>query len=299
MTQWEIDYAAKQAREAIDIIYKQYMELKDANTALVNGQVMKLQKYPWTGNYITTYSSPDAAIAAYNKEFEACQKVHEENLVAIKNNIAVKTALFKLLENLGIQKSYSEFKRGRSKSTSYHWPNELGQFIPTTDNWDSIQSLYKDAITRANKVKSDEEDKKREELEEMERVKAINNKIKMMGILANKYELSLDANQDDILEKICDQDKYLKLAHGLLENRMDWFDGPDSASCALRQFKIETPLDQEIYDNISPYISDWDGDGRIFRDIEWNYDRIFTLVKESNPSLYSDYQKLMEIYNWY
>lgn len=299
MTQWEIDYAAKQAREAIDTIYKQYMELKDANTALVNGQVMKLQKYPWTGNYVTNYSSPDVAIADYNKEFEACQKVHEENLVAIKNNIAIKTALFKLLENLGIQKSYSEFKRGRSKSTSYHWPNELGQFIPTTDNWDSIQSLYTDAIARANKVKSDEEDEKREKLEEMERVKAINNKIKMMGILANKYDLSLDADQDDILKKICDQDKYLALAHGLLENRMDWSDGPDSASCALRQFKIETSIDKEIHDSILPYIEDWDGDGRIFRDMEWSYDKLFEIVELNNPSLYSDYQKLMEIYIWY
>ena len=32
---------------------------------------------------------------------------------------------------------------------------------------------------------------------------------------------------------------------------MDWSDGPDSASSALGQFKIETPLDQEIYDNIA------------------------------------------------
>lgn len=120
-----------------------------------------------------------------------------------------------------------------------------------------------------------------------------------IDILANKYELGLDANQDDILEKICDQDKYLKLAHGLLKNRMDWYDGPTDANYALGEFKVETPLDQEIYNSISPYINDWNGDGRIFRDMEWNYDRIFTLVKESNPSLYSDYQKLMEIYNWY
>jgi len=117
--------------------------------------------------------------------------------------------------------------------------------------------------------------------------------------LANKYDLDLDANQDDILEKMCSLNKYLELAHGLLENREDWSDGPKSASYALRNFKIETPLDQEIHDNIAPYISDWDGDGRIFRDIEWNYDRIFKMVKENNPSLYSDYLKLIEIYNWY
>ena len=121
----------------------------------------------------------------------------------------------------------------------------------------------------------------------------------MMGILANKYDLDLDANQDDILEKMCSLNKYLGLAHGLLENREDWSDGPESASYALRNFKIETPLDQEIYDSIAPYVCDWCGDGRIYRDMEWNYGRIFKMVEESNPSLYSDYQKLMEIYIWY
>ena len=38
-----------------------------------------------------------------------------------------------------------------------------------------------------------------------------------MGILSNKYDLDLDANQDDILEKMCSLNKYLGLAHGLLE----------------------------------------------------------------------------------
>jgi len=299
MTRWQIDYTAKQARNAVEDLYKQCIEIEEAHTAIVGGQVMKLQKYPWVGNSVAYYSSPDLAIAAYDKEFEACKKVHEENLKAITNNTAIKTALFKLLENLGVQKTHTEYNTRSHKSKSYNWPRELGEFIPTNDNWDSVQSRYKSSIDRANKVKSDEEDKKQAKIDEAECEKVRTDKIKMMGILANKYDLDLDANQDDILEKMCSLNKYLELAHGLLENREDWSDGPKSASYALRNFKIETPLDQEIHDNIAPYISDWDGDGRIFRDIEWNYDRIFKMVKENNPSLYSDYLKLIEIYNWY
>lgn len=296
MTRWQIDYIAKQARSAVDDLYKQCIEIEEAHTSIVGGQVMKLQKYPWVGNSVTYYSSPDLAIAAYDKEFEACKKVHEENLKAIANNTNIKSALFKLLENLGVRKTYTNYNTRSHKSKSYNWPRELGEFIPTSDNWDSVQSWYKSAIDRANKIKSEEEDKRQAKLDEAEREKVRTDKIKMMGILANKYDLDLDANQDDILEKMCILNKYLGLAHGLLENREDWSDGPESASYALRNFKIETPLDQEIYDSIAPYVCDWCGDGRIYRDMEWNYGRIFKMVEESNPSLYSDYQKLMEIY---
>src|SRR5574344_1836617 len=296
MTRWQIDYVAKQARSAVEDLYKQCIEIEEAHTSILGGQVMQLQKYPWVGNSVTYYSSPDLAIAAYDKEFEACKKVHEENLKAIANNTNIKSALFKLLENLGVRKTYTDYNTRSHKSKSYNWPRELGEFIPTSDNWDSVQSWYKSAIDRANKIKSEEEDKRQAKLDEAEHEKVRTDKIKMMGILANKYDLDLDANQDDILEKMCSLNKYLGLEHGLLENREDWSDGPESASYALRNFKIETPLDQEIYDSIAPYVCDWCGDGRIYRDMEWNYDRIFTLVKESNPSLYSDYQKFMEIH---
>lgn len=299
MTRWQIDYTAKQARSAVEDLYKQCIEIEEAHTFIVGGQVMKLQKYPWVGNSVTYYSSPDLAIAAYDKEFEACKKVHEENLKAIANNTNIKSALFKLLENLGVRKTYTDYNTRSHKSKSYNWPRELGEFIPTSDNWDSVQSWYKSAIDRANKIKSEEEDKRQAKLEEIKREKAKTEKIKVLGILANKYGLGLDADQYEILDKICNLNKYLALAHGLLENRMDWSDGCKNASHALGSFKIETILDQEIYDSILPYISDWDGDGRIFRDMEWNYDRIFKMVEESNPSLYSDYQKLMEIYIWY
>ena len=93
MTRWQIDYTAKQARSAVDDLYKQCIEIEEAHTSIVGGQVMKLQKYPWVGNSVTYYSSPDLAIAAYDKEFEACKKVHEENLKAIANNTNIKSAL--------------------------------------------------------------------------------------------------------------------------------------------------------------------------------------------------------------
>lgn len=122
MTRWQIDYAAKQARSAVEDLYKQCIEIEEAHTFIVGGQVMKLQKYPWVGNSVTYYSSPDLAIAAYDKEFEACKKVHEENLKAIANNTNIKSALFKLLENLGVRKTYTDYNTRSHKSKSYNWP---------------------------------------------------------------------------------------------------------------------------------------------------------------------------------
>jgi hypothetical protein len=67
---------------------------------------------------------------------------------------------------------------------------------------------------------------------------------------------------------------------------MDWNEGPHYAECGIRGFKAESDEDNKIVSNINGYIQDWDGDGRIFRDCEWNYDRIFGKVDEK---LLSDY----------
>jgi hypothetical protein len=92
-----------------------------------------------------------------------------------------------------------------------------------------------------------------------------------------------------------EKNKYLKLAHYLSKNRLDWSDGCSYAQEGLENWINETSFDEEIYKEISGLISNWDNDGRVFRDCEHNYDSLFTFVKSTYPDLYEVYTKLMSL----
>jgi hypothetical protein len=62
----------------------------------------------------------------------------------------------------------------------------------------------------------------------------------------------------------------------------------------LRGFNVETDLDRKIYDNILSYISDWQGDGRVFRDCEYNYSVLYGIVSENDSQLYKDFKVVIE-----
>ena len=64
----------------------------------------------------------------------------------------------------------------------------------------------------------------------------------------------------------------------------------------LRDFVIETPLDREIFDTNQALCECWDGDGRVFRDNEYNYNTIFALVEDDK--LMKDYQTVKEMIEW-
>jgi hypothetical protein len=100
----------------------------------------------------------------------------------------------------------------------------------------------------------------------------------------------MDSDSDwiDILEFILDKCKYLTLADAMLSVRKDWNNGCDPVENAIGNFSIEATHDNEIYYNVNETIKrfHYDQDGRVFRDCEWNYGAIFTLV---DPDLYKDY----------
>ena len=112
--------------------------------------------------------------------------------------------------------------------------------------------------------------------------------------LCLKYQLDpVATTQSDLLELLLGKNKYLRLAYYLEKNRGDWNDGPSYAECGLNGFTIETPDDQLIYDDINGYISDWDGDGRVFRDCTWNYSRIY--AEFVSEELLTDFKSINEV----
>jgi hypothetical protein len=123
-------------------------------------------------------------------------------------------------------------------------------------------------------------------------------KIFIMSLI-KRYNLPEDTlfkSADDVAEMLAHKSKYLFLARYLAKNRGDWTDGYSYAQQGLDEFDIgPTPIDKEIVEEISGLIRNWDGDGRVFRDCEWNYDRIFAHVAEIMPELYADYCKIHEM----
>ena len=113
----------------------------------------------------------------------------------------------------------------------------------------------------------------------------------MFATLCVKYDLDAEAEDCDIREAILSKDKYLHLAYWLERNRGDWNDGYSFAETGLSGFHAETAEDNDIVADISSYIEDWDGDGRVFRDCEYNYGVLYGMADEA---LMKDLQTLQE-----
>ena len=117
-------------------------------------------------------------------------------------------------------------------------------------------------------------------------------KIRLLVELGIKYGTEFK-EIDDAIDSMLGRDKYLRLAYWLEKNRGDWSDGPEYARVGMEGFKIDPakPEDAAISKEIWGFISDWDGDGRVFRDCTWNYS---TLYGMADADLRADLAKLQE-----
>lgn len=226
-------------------------------------------------------------------------ETHKINMQIREDNKQLETQIFKLLEQVGIRKTYWGRKNNRSTKDVelyYEFPSEIRRQIPTWYSDNKVEDLKKQLIEKIDNIfntelKKIQEEKRRKELEEKQ--KRAN---KTLALLLAKYDLELDQSWDDLLELIVSKNKYLQLAKALENNRNDWSDGCSFAEWGLHNFKIETELDQEIYDDIIQYIDEWDKhmDGRVFRDCKYNYSVLYELAEKDAPELYKDYLKVCE-----
>ena len=132
--------------------------------------------------------------------------------------------------------------------------------------------------------------------EQEEALKKEEEKLKNEKILATlrvKYDTEYDAEVSEILDKIFSKSKYLRLGDSMLNTRRD-FSRYEEVGIALVFLDHNIDPDKEIIENVMNCLDNWDGDGRIFRDTLWNYDKLFTLVPED---LYNDYDLLRGMIN--
>lgn len=216
----------------------------------------------------------------------------------MKSNKETETKVFDLLKQVGIRNSYYGYKTGRSRNTTelyYNFPSEIRKQIPTQYSENRLEELKKSLIDQIKKIWNDEVYKMKQAKVKKEKEEKEKEYNKMLALLLAKYDLELTDSWNELNEVIVDRNKYLRLAHSLEMNRNDWTDGYSYAESGLNNFTTESDLDIKIYDNISSYMYDkWDGDGRVFRDCEYNYSILYGIAANEDPQLYKDYQTVQE-----
>ncbi|MGM7720627.1 hypothetical protein [Metabacillus sp. Hm71] len=227
--------------------------------------------------------------------YDADQVIHNENLRIVEENKQLEAAIFGILDQAGIRRSYYGYKTNRSSKKTeqhYHFSSEIRGQIPTFYSKNSLDERKKTLLQQIDKYWNNEITKIIEERRKKEQEQKEKEQNRKLALLLAKYDLSLDDDWEDILDKIINKNKYLYLAHYLYKNRNDWTSGYSYAETGLGGFSVENELDQKIYDNIQYHIDNWDMDGRIFRDCEYNYDVLFGMVEDSD--LMSDYETTNE-----
>jgi len=295
------------ARVACDAISELQGKL-DAKT----GKVMAVKSASLMGkrrssisNYGESYDSYECVAGKARGHayalFNECKEVHNGNEPALENNKQLVKTIHDFMSNIGINKTYSAsyYKTERSRTKTHEtrragYVSDISRLITTDDGFQEADRDYKAMLQDIDKYVLEKETEKKNREKQEEAIAKAELSTRLLGAMQERYGLT--GEWEDVLEHLLNLDKYLSLAHGMWRNRCDWNDGFHFAESALARFHAETDQDKEIADDVSSAIDEWDGDGRVFRDIEWNYDRIFGLVPEG---LLGDYRTAIGNINYY
>ena len=266
----------------------EFVQLRDAATQQI-GTVQDLQPYRLKDlkntrvEYLTETKIDEA------QEHDAA--VYQQNLAICASNKKVVDSLHTLLVRVGIPLRVRVGSSGsgyRAKPIYGGWEDCLKQVVTTTSireyDYNELRRSvreYKAKIDneRAAKIRAAEEETRKLRLEGVK------------VVLAAKY----GCEPDNLVETMLGLNKYLKLAYALEQNRNDWNDGCYYAKCGLRAFEAVTREDVEVVTDLTQYVDNWDGDGRVFRDCTWNYSRLYDKAAKESPDLYKDFETLREV----
>lgn len=302
-----------QVEKSTSILKEELLKMEEASKLVTGGTILKIEPCRVTGvcaGYTVEvakshfiYSRPTwsehvrAAREALFIERQRIEELHAKNIPAIENNLKVKDRVIALMQTLGIEKEFQTYATASSRSTKKQWITHQAGYLSDLNRVCLVSDGYAVALEVLNnfdkKIKDYElksQQEERQALIKKQREEKQQENLKRIAKLAAKYNVDMDL--DDIREAIFSLDKYLRLAHFLYENREDWNEGPSLALQGLSQFNAVSELDLEIYKEISAIVENWQGDGRVFRDCQYNYDFLFSI---SNVESLKDYQLLKEI----
>ena len=272
----------------------------------IHKKVWSEQKYlSYAGKY--SDSLPLMTAEQVKSIWERDKAVYEENKIIAADNQKSLDVAMTLLLKLGLKTTKTEKISSRSYKTRevlQAWVGEVEKAFPKNADcvWKLAEGTYKLQIEKIEKYHKDIADKKI--AAEKEKANELKNQEKtaILVSLTQKYGFKFGSpipDINDLIEELIKKNKYLYLAVYLSRNRSDWSDASDYAETGLAGFTPENKLEHEIYNEIQSYCTDWDGDGRVFRNATYSYDVLFEMVKEQSPELYEDYQKLSQYVNGY
>lgn len=223
------------------------------------------------------------------RAWEQDQATHAENEPAIFNNATVREKIIKLMTAAGVPDHFYAPKPGsrayipkKVKHTAGYL-GDLARTFPVGDGFDAVKRLYE------SQMQAIEEHKKRaaaaQQAAGAESERALKRRqadIKLATIIV-RYELPETTDWGAALLALRARDKYLDLAIAGYQTRGDWSEGFYRVEDALGRFHIEDDQDKRIAANLCGCLaraSDGEGDGRIFRDTQWSYDKLFDLVAD-------------------
>lgn len=235
------------------------------------------------------------------KELARLTALHEANEPIIAHNLKVADRVRVFMKAVGIPDSHGETEyKGRNRMPKTNWIpagyiGDINRNISTADSYDYAVRAVKDAESKAVEYVRIQ----KANIAQAERQKAADEaKRKADMVIVHmrvKYGSGIEDDAGEVLDRILDKNQYLRLAHYMSMNRNDWNEGCHYARMGLNGFKPETPLDHEIYDAVQAACDDWQGDGRVFRDMEHNYGEVFALVTDAD--LMADYNTVNEMWS--
>lgn len=264
---------------------------------IIPDECIKKLKGVLKSNLFSIFSSGvDSAIELIEKIYELDKETHEINILNSKSNEESKKSIISLIKSLGVASSYSGYKTNRSRNREtiyYNWESEITNQFACYYNSTLLDSKKAEIIKKIKDYYAKKEKEVADEKAKKEKEKEVMRANKKLALLLAKYDLSLDDSWEDVIHKILEQDKYLKLAYYLEKNRGDWNDGCDYAETGLCGFSVVLPVDQDIYDEINGLINEWGDirDGRCFRDCKYNYGTLYAM---GNANLLLDLKECME-----
>ncbi len=224
------------------------------------------------------------------------ENIHNTNIPRIENNKLLMEKITLMMTAVGIPPTWSQYEIPKGKRTKQWITHTAGYYedlrrnVKIDDGYAvavrSVDSCLKDIDRIFNELKAGIAKEEQKKLaEEKEKAKAL-----WLAKMQVKYSLDETTGVETVLSTILSKDKYLDLAHAMMETRNDWSDGFYRVEDALGRFSVVTDEDHRIYDCVNALTEDdYDVDGRVFRDCEWSYDVIFQLVLDKQ--LLEDYHK--------
>lgn len=213
--------------------------------------------------------------------------VHAANAEAIANNQAIGDLLRAVMKVAGVKETYTVYERPPrarySKNVTHHagWPGDIIRTFPTSDGFESARSSYENLRRRyaEYRLHAEQEVKQKERAIEAEKEKRKAD-IELAKLIV-RYGVEGDAPDfGDALEALRQKDQYLDLAVAGYETRCDWSEGFYRVEAALRRFRIRDERDKNIAADIAGCLGGEERDGRTFRDTEWSYEKLFSLVED-------------------